>query len=74
VPLPSPSPLNLGIGVAATSERDARALFSAAFGDGAEIAGLAPIQSVDDLDQHHVVPNMGNILVRGIRFPLGADP
>jgi len=73
VPLPSPSALNLGIGVTARSEDDARALIAAAFGDVAEITDLTPVRSVDDLDQRHVVPNMGNILMRGIWFPLGAD-
>jgi hypothetical protein len=73
VPLPSPSPLNLGIGVTARSADDARALVAAAFGDVARIAELAVIRAVDHPDQRHVVPNMGNILARGIRFPLGAD-
>lgn len=27
--------------------------------------------NVNDLDQSHVLPNMGNIVERGIWFPLG---
>jgi hypothetical protein len=29
---------------------------------------------VSVLDQNHVVPNMGNVLIRGIWFPLGFTP
>jgi len=72
VPRHSPSPLNLGVGITAKSEDDARVIFSAAFGDQAEVAGIRPIRSALDLDQHHVLPNMGNMLARGIWFPLGA--
>lgn len=31
------------------------------------------IDSVTSLDQQHVVPNMGNLLRRGIWFPLGHE-
>lgn len=72
VPLSSPSPLNLGIGVTARSEDDARAPVAAAFGH-ADVASVTPIESVTELDQRHVVPNMGSILMRGIWFPLGAE-
>jgi hypothetical protein len=29
---------------------------------------------VSTLDESHVVPNMGNVLVRGVWFPLGFTP
>jgi len=28
---------------------------------------------VSALDERHVLPNMGNVLVRGVWFPLGHD-
>ena len=32
-----------------------------------------PVASVDELDPNHVVPNMGNILKRGVWFPKGYE-
>lgn len=68
--LPVPTPLNLGVGVTAASEAGARDTVMAAV-EGAGIVSVTPVSDVTDLDQRHVVPNMGNILVPGIWFPLG---
>jgi len=65
-----PSFLNLGVGITAASEDEARAIFLAAF-RGEWIVSIRQIATVDELDQGHVVPNMGNMLARGIWFPQG---
>ncbi len=67
-----PTPLNLGAGVTAHDDGDARRLIREAFGDLA-VADMAVLENLDGLDQGHVRPNMGNILVRGIWFPLGYE-
>ncbi|WP_156936880.1 hypothetical protein [Bradyrhizobium sp. WSM2254] len=33
------------------------------------IESWTDVQSIDELDQHHVVPNMGMMLHRGVWFP-----
>jgi hypothetical protein len=68
-----PTPLRLGVGVTATSEADARHLFTAAFGSEYRIASMKPLEDVATLEQDHVVPNMGNIFRRGIWFPQGYE-
>jgi|HubBroStandDraft_6_1064221.scaffolds.fasta_scaffold519703_2 hypothetical protein len=70
---PEPTNLNLGVGITAHSEADARQLFEMAFGQSRQIASIEPIADMSELDQGHVVPNMGNWLRRGIWFPLGYD-
>ena len=65
--------LNLGIGITAASEADARAMFAAAFGAAHRIAQIRAIADADELDRKHVVLNMGNMLKRGIWFPLGYE-
>jgi hypothetical protein len=62
---------SLGVGITARSEADALGLFQAAFGKAATQAKR--IGSADELDQGHVVPNMGNWLSRGIWFPRGYE-
>jgi len=64
--------LGLGAGVTARDRADAAALVQDAFGD-VRIASIDPVDDVSSLDQGHVRPNMGNILIRGIWFPLGFD-
>ena len=64
------SALRLGMGVTAYSEADARDLVGQAV-PGQTISDIRPVERVADLEQGHVVPNIGNILVRGIWFPLG---
>ena len=70
---PKPYAAMLGAGVTAIDEVDARRLIVAAFGQTAQIETVGVVGTVDDLDQGHVVPNMGNILRRAIWFPLGYD-
>lgn len=71
-PVASPSWTNLGAGVTSRSEDDARAMIAAAFTD-VTVKALTPVHTVADLDQGHVVPNMGNIFARGIWFPIGRE-
>jgi hypothetical protein len=70
-----PTPLNLGCGVTAESEQAAIEMVRARIFQGQtfEIERVVEDVSVADLDQGHVVPNMGNPVLRGIWFPLGFD-
>ena len=68
---PGFSPLNLGMGVTGRDEADVRTL--AAMAEPVTIKTLREVKSVDELDQGHVVPNMGNMLKRGIWFPKGYE-
>ncbi len=68
----APTFLNLGVGVTAISEDDARRMVALAFPEG-RVASLTVIQDVAILDQGHVLPNMGNILIRGVWFPVGFE-
>jgi hypothetical protein len=62
----------LGCGVTAFSRADAEGLIRAAAG-----RELPPIRrvvedvDVSTLDRGHVLPNMGDVSVRGVWFPLG---
>ncbi len=59
-PAHGPSILNLGAGITATSEADARAMFALAFGTAHRLAQIRAVMAADELDQKHVVPNMGD--------------
>lgn len=62
----------LGCGVAAIDEADCRSLVDDnAFFAGRVVKSVAEIERFEELDQNHVVPNMGNMFVRGIWFPKG---
>ena len=61
----------LGVGITARSETDARALFDESLGASHKLLGIKPIADMAQLDQNHVVPNMGNWFQRGIWYPLG---
>jgi hypothetical protein len=66
----------LGIGVTADSVADAVALIKQRLCSGAvlpEAFEYEEVKSADMLDEKHVVPNMGNMLRRGIWSPLGHD-
>jgi hypothetical protein len=63
--------VGLGVGVTAASEAEALALIFEAFGSERRVKDIRPIADMRELDQGHVVPNMGNWFVRGIWFPLG---
>jgi hypothetical protein len=64
----------LGYGVSAKDDQDARQLLTHALSTLCAITNIGELQSdaveeMSDLDQEHVVPNMGNHLKRGIWFP-----
>jgi len=64
---------SLGVGITAKSEADALEIFTRAFGSSKTVGNIEMVKDMNDLDQHHVVPNMGNWLRRGIWFPLGYE-
>ena len=66
-------PMSLGYGVTARSSEDAEVLLRLVLTSEHAVTGVVPVDSVDALDQGHVVPNMGNLLRRGIWYPRGYD-
>jgi len=48
-------------------------LFEAAFGGQRLASQVKPVRDASELDQGHVVPNMGNWLRRGVWYPLGYE-
>ncbi len=62
-----------GVGITARDDADALSLFEAAFGQERQLSHLQPVHDASELDQSHVVPNMGNWLRRGIWYPLGYE-
>lgn len=67
---PRPSATKLGVGVTAFDEEDAMNLVSKALTlDSAATMVHADID-VRELDQNHVIPNMGAPSIRGVWFPL----
>ena len=64
--------MSLGVGVTAQSPEDAISLVRQAWPND-RIVDIQTVADVAELDQAHVVPNMGNWLRRGIWFPLGYD-
>ena len=61
-----------GIGVTAGSEVEARELAEDArlrFYPAASIVGVVPDVQVSALDQDHVLPNAGPVVVRGVWYP-----
>ncbi|WP_332752607.1 hypothetical protein [Sphingomonas sp. RB1R13] len=62
-----------GVGITARDKDDALSLFEAAFGDERKASEVTRIHDVSELDQGHVVPNMGNWLKRGVWYPLGHE-
>jgi hypothetical protein len=69
----NPTALNLGCGVTAASYDDALALVrdSVFHGRTPPINDCIEDVDVSRLDANHVLPNVGNVLVHGIWFPLG---
>lgn len=66
----------MGYGVTARDEQDAVYLLVEATPDLGEtdVAGgwvVKTINAISEIDQEHVVPNMGNHMKRGIWFPQG---
>jgi hypothetical protein len=73
-PLPRPTAVNIGCGVTAFDREDAISIIKQLiFGEN----GPPPILesredvSLDDIEQNHARPNVGNLEVRGIWFPQG---
>ena len=61
------------VGITAQSEADALALLEKAFGSERRPSHVIRIHDATELDQNHVVPNMGNWLKRGVWYPLGYE-
>jgi len=64
----------VGCGVTASSRAEAERLIENRIFDGQPMPPVTKfIEGVDitTLDQNHVVPNMGIVVIRGIWFPLG---
>ena len=62
----------LGCGLTAVDRRDAEAMLAASvFGGGPLPAVLEVVEDVDvrDLDEGHVLPNLGDPSARGVWFP-----
>jgi len=72
--IPKPTPLNLGCGVTAFDYDDAIFLMQSLIFRG-DTMPLIVDYAVDvrqsDLEKSHVLPNIGNLSVRGIWFPQG---
>ncbi|WP_066822401.1 hypothetical protein [Sphingomonas mali] len=66
-------PMTLGYGITAHSAEDAETLLRLVVPAEYAINDIIWVRDVRSLDQGHVVPNMGNLLKRGIWFPLGHD-
>ena len=64
-------PLGLGYGITARSEEDAESLLRLFMSSDCAIISIEPVKDAASLDQGHVMPNMGNMLRRGIWYPLG---
>ncbi len=76
-PLPRPTAINLGCGVTAYSRDDALSLIREhVFGSNDPPPIIDYIEDVrlDQIEQNHVRPNIGNIQRRGIWFPQGYSP
>ncbi|HEV2503365.1 MAG TPA: hypothetical protein VGV39_09825 [Mesorhizobium sp.] len=63
--------MTLGVGITAYDARDALALLKLRFFAEAEmpVCRIKPIESIEDIEQNHVRPNIGNFLRRGVWYP-----
>lgn len=72
--IPKPTVLNLGSGVTAFSKEDAMTIVEERlykiFND-LEIIDIITVASLNDLDEKHILPNIGDPCLRGIWFPMG---
>ena len=64
-------PEGLGYGITARSEDDAGTLLRLVLPNDCAIISIKPVKDAASLDQGHIIPNMGNMLRRGIWYPLG---
>jgi hypothetical protein len=71
--LPQFSGLGLGAGITAHSEQEACEIAAANFGNDIEVKSVSTINTADEIEQNHVRPNMGNLLIRGVWFPKGFE-
>jgi hypothetical protein len=71
--IPKPTFLNWGCGVTAYDQEDAVELLEQGFQsmrmEMPKIAQILEGVEVEDLEQNHVVPNIGDMNVRGVWFP-----
>jgi hypothetical protein len=65
--------MSLGYGITGRSKEDAETLLRLVFPSDCAIVTIEPLEDAAALDQGHVIPNMGNMLRRGIWYPLGYD-
>ena len=71
-----PDPLNLGCGITAFDCDDAIVLLQERVirsNKGRRIVDFIEDVDVSTLDQSHVAPNMGSVLIRGVWFPRGYE-
>jgi hypothetical protein len=69
-----PPGMHLGCGITAYDQSDVMQIFADRVHishPDLKIASVRRVLSIDELEQGHVRPNMGNFLIRGIWFPLG---
>jgi hypothetical protein len=72
--LSTPTPLNLGCGVTAYDLEDGVGIVSSTIFGDSKMPLILKIQSDVDvslLDAKHVIPNIGDVTVRGVWFPNG---
>jgi hypothetical protein len=68
------TPFGLGCGFTAFDREDALAILRERVGACEDIGKVVRCEEdvdVSTLDEKHVLPNMGSVLVRGVWFPLG---
>jgi hypothetical protein len=66
-------PMSLGYGVTARSVDDAETQLRRVLADDHAITKITLLNDIRSLDQNHVACNMGNMLRRGIWYPLGYE-
>jgi hypothetical protein len=66
-------PGRTGIGITARSEAHALALLTKAYGSAYRVISIKIIEDMRELDQKHVIPNMGNWFKLGIWYPRGRE-
>ena len=69
--LPPYSNLSKGAGLTAFSEEDAIGILKQTF--ETTVVGIRKLSSLRDITDAHIVPNMGNQMLRGIWFPKGYE-
>jgi len=65
-----------GVGVTAENELEAKKIaIEKVVGTNCDIGSLTAVvvQSLEELDQNHVRPNIGNFLKKGVWYPVGYD-